>query len=512
MRVKGVWRRGVAGALATALLGLGLGAGSQAVAAALCTGGTPSDFNGDGVRDSVIADPDAPVSGKERAGLVHILLGGGKGVVEISQDTTNVADAPEAGDRFGFSLAVYDANKDGCSDLAVGIPYEDVGTVVDAGYVQVVFGSPTAVGSELPSKGFIQGETQPLGGGPETGDLLGYALGAGTSTTGFPYLAIGVPGEDGAAGTDMGLLGYVYGTSYSAVNVSQDSAGVWEEEEAYDRFGAAITATDQYFAVGAPGESVGTVTFAGGVQVFRPSINTDGVPDPLYGLHQERTVTVDDVTAETDDGFGTTLSMAPYRPSGTATVTDAILAIGAPGEDIGTVADAGAVRTYQIKSDGTVAVLNWIDQNTAGVDGDAEAGDYFGQRLAAVNTTTNVVSTTATMRLAVGAPGEESTAEAPEAGGVQLFSLLGAPGAEDTWIEPGAGIPSGPSPRTYAGISLGAGPSLLYVGLPYGPAAERAVHGFPWNAATGSTPTQTWKPGEGGIPAAGAVAFGATVR
>lgn len=505
------WRRGAAGALVTALLGLGLGSGgSQAVAAAACVAGTPSDFNGDGVRDTVIADPDATVSGKERAGLVHIVLGGGKGVVEISQATANVADGPEAGDRFGFSLAVYDANKDGCSDLAVGIPYEDVGTVKDAGYVQVVFGSAGAVGSEFPSKGFVQGPTQPLIDSPEADDWFGYALGAGTSTTGIPYLAIGIPGEDGSAGVDMGMLGYVYGTDYNAVNVTQNSTGMWEDAEPYDRFGASIAGTDRYFAVGVPGESTGTTGFAGGVHVFRPSINTDGIPDQYFGLRQDITVSGD--PGEADDQFGTALALAPYRPAGAATITDAILAVGVPGEDVGTNADAGTVHVYHVKSDGTIVQLNRIDQNTDGVDGDAEAGDYFGQRLAAVNTSTGVVSTAATMRLAVGVPGEESTTAAPEAGGVQLFSLLGAPGAADSWLEPGAGIPSGPSARTYAGISLGAGSSLLYVGVPYGPAAGRAVYGFPWNAASGSAPTQTWKPGEGGIPAAGAAAFGATVR
>ncbi|MCX4762130.1 VCBS repeat-containing protein [Streptomyces sp. NBC_01275] len=511
MPAKRAWRRGAAGALATALLGLGLGAGgSQAAAAVACTAGTPSDFNGDGVRDTAVADPDATVSGKERAGLVHIVLGGGKGVVEISQDTTNVGDAPEAGDRFGFSLAVYDADKDGCSDLAVGIPYEDVGTVKDAGYVQVIFGSTSAVGSELPSKDFVQGATQPLVDAPEADDWFGYALGAGTSTTGHPYLAIGIPGEDGTPGVDMGMLGYVYGTAYNAVNVTQDKVGMWEDAEPYDRFGASIAGTDRFFAVGVPGESTGTTAFAGGVHVFRPSINTDGIPDQFFGLRQDVTVSGD--PGEADDQYGAALALAPYRPSGAATFTDAILAVGVPGEDVENVADAGAVHVYHVKADGTVVQLNRIDQNVEGVDGDAEPGDYFGQRLAAANTATNVVSTATTMRLAVGVPGEESSADAPEAGGVQLFSLLGAPGAADSWIEPGNGIPSGPAARTYAGISLGASPSLLYVGLPYGPAAGRAVHGFPWNAATGSAPTQTWKPGEGGIPAAGAAAFGATVR
>ncbi|MER6961601.1 VCBS repeat-containing protein [Streptomyces sp. NPDC000618] len=506
------WRI-VAAGLMTALCGLGLGAaGTPAVAAVACTAGTSPDFNGDGVRDTAIADPDATVSGHARAGLVHVVLGGGKGVVEISQDTANVADAPEDGDQFGFSLAVYDANKDGCSDLAVGIPYEDVGTVKDAGYVQVIYGSTTAVGSEFNSRGFIQGETQPLGGGPETDDWLGYAVAAGTSTTGFPFLVIGVPGEDGAAGADIGVIGYVYGTDFQAASVGQDTTGVWEDAEPYDRFGASISATDRHFVVGAPGESIGTVGFAGGVVAFRPSINANGVPDPLFGMGQARTVgTNPDLAAQTDDRYGAALAMAPYRPSGAATITDSVLAVGVPGEDLGTTVDAGAVHVYHVKADGTVVLLNWVDQNVEGVEGDAEAGDFFGQELAAVNTTTNVVSTAATMRLAVGVPGEEATEEAPEAGGVQILPMIGAPGASDAWIEPGNGIPSGPSARTYAGIGLGSSPALLYVGVPYGPADGRAVHGFPWNATSGGAPTQTWKPGEGGIPAGGA-AFGTAVR
>ncbi|MFG2571394.1 VCBS repeat-containing protein [Streptomyces sp. NPDC048481] len=503
----------VAGAIAAALLLLGLTGGSTpAAAAAACTAGTSSDFNGDGVRDTAIADPDATVSGHERAGLVHIVLGGGKGVVEISQDTANVADAAETGDRFGFSLAVYDANKDGCSDLAVGIPYEDVGTVKDAGYVQVIYGSATAVGSEFNSRGFVQGENQPLGGGPEAEDWLGYAVAAGTSPTGFPFLVIGVPGEDGAAGADIGLFGYVYGTDYQAASVGQDTTGVWEEAEPYDRFGASIAATDRHFVVGAPGESLGTAAFAGGVVAFRPSINSNGVPDPLFGMGQARTVGSNpDLAAQTDDRYGAALAMAPYRPTGAATVTDSLLAVGVPGEDLGTTVDAGAVHVYHVKADGSVALLNWIDQNVEGVEGDAEAGDFFGQRLTAANTATNVVSTAATVRLAVGVPGEEAGEDAPEAGGVQILPMIGAPGASDAWIGPGDGIPSGPSARTYAGIGLGSSPALLYVGVPYGPAGGRAVHGFPWNVASGGAPTQTWKPGEGGIPA-GAGAFGAAVR
>ncbi|WP_367323093.1 VCBS repeat-containing protein [Streptomyces sp. HUAS ZL42] len=503
--------RAAAGALSLVLLVLGVGGGgTPAAAATACTGGVASDFNGDGIRDTAIADPLATVSGKDKAGAVHIVLGGGKGVTTLSQDTPNVSDAAEAGDQFGFSLAVYDANLDGCSDIAVGIPYEDVGTVKDAGLVHLVYGSTAGIGQGTSDLGFRQGSDGKLSNAYEEDDWVGYSVAAGLSTTGVPFLVIGIPGEDSSGITDMGFAAYVYGVSPSVSTVHQNSTGVWEDAEAYDHFGFAVAATDRYFTVSAPGESIGTVAFAGGVQVFKPSLNTDGIPDPLFGMGQGRTPGPDSA-AQTDDRYGSALAMAPYRPSGAATVTDSILAAGVPGEDLGTTVDAGAVHVYHIKADGTLALLNWIDQNVEGVEGDAEPGDFFGQRLAAVNTTTNVVSTATTMRVAVGAPGEESTEEAPEAGAVQILPLIGAPGASDAIVEPGNGIPSGPAPRTYAGISLGSSPSLLYVGVPYGPADGRAVHGFPWNAASGSAPTQTWKPGEGGIPAGGS-AFGATVR
>ncbi|WP_307663548.1 VCBS repeat-containing protein [Streptomyces sp. V1I1] len=398
----------VALAAVLSVLGQGAAVTPQAVAATACAG-AQSDFNGDGIRDVAIADPEATVSGKERAGLIRIVYGGGKGTFELSQDSPEVSDGAETGDQFGFSFAVYDANLDGCSDIAVGIPYEDINlvgnTIKDAGLVHLIYGSPAGIASGgQGSYGFRQGSDGKLGGGYEAEDWVGYAVAAGKSATGFPFLVIGVPGEDGAGGADMGMIHYVYGTAYDVASVSQDTTGVWEEAEAYDRFGASISATDRHFVVGAPGESIGAVESAGGVIAFRPSINSLGVPDPLFGMGQGRTPGPD-TAAQVDDRYGTSLATAPYRPASAATTTDSLLAVGVPGEDLSTTVDAGAVHLYHIKADGTVTLLKWIDQNQPGVEGDTEAGDFFGQRLAAVNTATNVVSTATTMRLAVGVPG-----------------------------------------------------------------------------------------------------------
>ncbi|MEO3974996.1 VCBS repeat-containing protein [Streptomyces sp. CAU 1734] len=508
----GAWRPGVAGLAMAALLSASLGAASarQAVAATTCAGGVDSDFNGDGLRDVAIADPEAPVGGKERAGLIRVVLGGDKGVVEVSQDTPNVSDGAETGDQFGFSFSAYDANLDGCSDLAVGIPFEDVGSVADAGLVHVIYGSPSGIGQGTPDRGLRQGTGGLLFEHSEAEDWVGYSVATTKSASGHPYLIIGVPGEDDDTKKDIGLVTAVWGVNLTAASATQDSAGVWETAEAYDRMGTTVAASGQMFVVGVPGESLDTDTNTGAVMAFRPSINANGIPDPVWGMGQDRDPG-SEISAETGDRFGSAIAIAPYRPAGAASATDYLLAVGAPGEDIATTVDAGAVVTYHVTAAGGVSILNWIDQNTADVEQESQAGDFFGQRLFAVNTSPTAVTTAATARLAIGVPGEESSDEHRDKGGVHIMPLLGPPGASDSWIDPGYGIPATPAPGQLTGMSLSGTRTILYVGMPYGPAADHGVHGFPWNVANGGAPTQTFKPGQGGIPA-GTTTFGAVVR
>ncbi|MGH2760703.1 MAG: FG-GAP repeat protein, partial [Actinomycetota bacterium] len=42
----------------------------------------------------------------------------------------------------GYSLGSGDFDGDGSLDVAVGVPHEDIGPVVDAGSAQIVYGSP----------------------------------------------------------------------------------------------------------------------------------------------------------------------------------------------------------------------------------------------------------------------------------------------------------------------------------------------------------------------------------
>ncbi|MFG2466394.1 FG-GAP repeat domain-containing protein [Streptomyces canus] len=509
-----MWRRAAGVVVASALLSWGLGSGvTPAVAAVACPSGVESDFNGDGVRDTAIADPEATVDGVAKAGAVHVVYGGGKGSVTVSQAPENIPGAPESGDRYGFSLAVYDADLDGCSDLVVGTPYEDLGTVPDAGFVQVVYGATAGLGSGKAVKEFLQGTDKPLAGAAEAEDWVGYAVEAGKTSAGTPFLLIGSPGESVGTVEDAGCFYYVSGTAQTVAGVSQntETAGaVPGGAERDDRYGASLAATSTHFAVGSPGESIGTTAFAGGVGYFS-HVLTSGSPKPLGGLGQDQDDSLVKGTEEVGDQFGDALAMVPYRPSGATSTTESLLVVGVPGEDLLTTVDAGAVQVFRLTASGTFSQLAWIDQNNENVGEAAEAGDLFGKRLTAVNTSPNATSTAATTKVAVGVPGEESSEEYHDKGGVQIFPLVGAPGASDQWIDPGYGIPGTPASRMLAGLSLAATPSLLYVGAPYGPAGGHAVYGFPWTTASGEAPTQTIKPGENGIPATD-VAFGAAVR
>ncbi len=507
------WRRGAVAVSLGLLLAEGVETGATPAAAAVaCPSGTESDFNGDGVRDTAIADPEATVDGVQRAGVVHVVYGGGKGTLTLSQALDSIPGAPEEGDRFGHSLAVYDADLDGCSDLVVGIPYEDMGTVPDAGNVHLIYGSTSGLNAGTKAvKEFYQGTDKPLGGGQENEDWVGYAVVAGKTSAGTPYLIIGVPGESIGDLEKAGGFHYISGTAQTMAFVHQNTdvgGAVFGNAEQDDRFGSTLAATPTHFAVGSPGESLSARSFAGGVGFFNHTL-TSNFPKPLGALGQDQEVIFG--AAEVGDQFGAALAMVPYRASGATSTTESLLAVGVPGEDLSTTVDAGAVQVFKLAAGGTFTETAWIDQNTADVDQDAEAGDFFGKRLAAVNSSPNATSTATTTRLAIGVPGEESAEEYAEEGGVQIVPLVGAPGASDSWIAPGTGVGPTSAPRMLAGISLAATPSLLQVGVPYGPAEARAVYGFPWNVGSGGAPTQTIKPGVGGVPANG-VAFGAIVR
>ncbi len=92
----------------------------------------------------------------------------------INQNTSGVPGGAESGDYFGFSVALGDASGDGRADLAIGVPLEDIGTAVDAGYVTVVPGASAGLNLAA-SKAYQQG-TGGVPGPAAAGNQFGWAL------------------------------------------------------------------------------------------------------------------------------------------------------------------------------------------------------------------------------------------------------------------------------------------------------------------------------------------------
>ncbi len=99
--------------------------------------------------------------------------------VGMSPGASGLADSGIAAEAAAGSLQA-DFNNDGFADLAVGVPFEDVGDIIDAGAVNVLYGTAaglTGSGSQL----FTQ-NSPGIGSAAEQFDLFGDALTAGDST------------------------------------------------------------------------------------------------------------------------------------------------------------------------------------------------------------------------------------------------------------------------------------------------------------------------------------------
>ena len=112
-----------------------------------------------------------------------------------NQDSPGLLGGAEARDFFGTAVAAGDFENDGYDDLAIGIYKEDIGAIVDAGAVQVLYGGASglsATGNQL----WFQ-NSPGIKDGSETGDSFGRSLAGGDfDGDGYGDLAIGVAGED----------------------------------------------------------------------------------------------------------------------------------------------------------------------------------------------------------------------------------------------------------------------------------------------------------------------------
>lgn len=377
-------------ALMIAAVGPGIGGASAARSSGTASPRT-SDFNGDGYADLVLAAPLESVNGDEAAGAVNVVYGSSGGLTAAndqiwSQDTFGILDGAEIGDFFGSHLAVGDFDADGYGDLAVGAYAEDVGAVIDAGAVNVLYGSEaglTAAGTQLWTQ-----DTPRIPNFAEEGDEFSAGLGAGDfNGDGFADLAIGARGERFGAAMIAGavhvLLGSPEGLMAGRNQLwSQDSDGIEDAAEPSDRFGAFLAAGDidgdsyEDLAIGVVGEDLGTfpdpgfVPDTGAVNVLYGSATGLSALDDQF-WHQDSPGILG--VAEGEDLLGG-VALGDFNADGFAD-----LAVDAFNEGIASADAAGSVNVIFGSPAGLTSEGNeFWSENSPNVADVPEAGDRFG--------------------------------------------------------------------------------------------------------------------------------------
>jgi disulfide bond formation protein DsbB len=351
------------------------------------------DFNGDGHADLAVGVPEETVLSVPMAGAVNVLYGSAAGLSVSGnqwwhQTSPGILGSAEEGDEFGGALAAGDFNGDGHVDLAVGVPYEDVGSVERAGAVNILYGSAaglSATGNQL----WHQGLTDLWPGYVRALTKFGFALAAGDfNGDSHDDLAVGVPSADlFPVVEDVGAVVILYGSTAGLTATGnqgwhQDSPNILDWAEEYDDFGYALAAGyfdgDGYadLAVGVRLEDVDSVSAAGAVNVlYGSSAGLSATGNQFW--HQDSPDIVGVV--EAGDTFGSALAAGDFNGDERDD-----LAVGAPQEDVDSVSAAGAVNIVYGSAAGLSAYGNQVwHQDSPDILDVAETDDWFGAALAA---------------------------------------------------------------------------------------------------------------------------------
>lgn len=342
------------------------------------------DFNGDCFDDLAVGVPGTIVAGGAGAGVVQIFYGSVDGPSTADdtiwhRDTPDMVEAPAAGDGFGAALAAGDFDQDGFDDLAVGVPGDNVGAIVDAGSVQVLYGS--AAGFDLTRDLALHRSWATIGGTATTSDAFGYVLTAGDfNCDGFDDLGVSSKEKVGlvsGAGAVHVIPGRWDGIAMTNdVVLTKDSPLVDGSPLANGWFGKALVAgnIDDDFLISecddlvvASNATIGGAVGAGDVNLFM------GDPSgPVAATVDQWSQDNLDGSPDAGDAFGTSLALGEFD-------NDANLDLA-----VGVMEDSGEGAIHVVT--GTATGLTTTDQQlwtraSPGIGGVITSDDEFGHHL-----------------------------------------------------------------------------------------------------------------------------------
>ncbi|WP_181764580.1 FG-GAP-like repeat-containing protein, partial [Streptomyces albidus (ex Kaewkla and Franco 2022)] len=396
-------------------------------AAAKAAAGKTADVDGDGFEDLTVGAPEATVKGHAKAGYGSLTFGSKSGMSVgrhqgFTQSRPGVPGTPEAGDKFGSSIAAGDMDGDGYADVVVGASGEAIGDVKGAGSVTIIFGSATGLSSKAiafhaPSVNAREGFGRRLSLGDFNKDgLQDLATVEGTKidvvhgaknlrSTPTPKIKAYTP-PGGGAGTGRFSAGDVDGDGYA------DLVTVAYFDDPADEGTLGVLRGSKDGLDGALGKGIG-LPFAGYNAVVG-DVNGDGKDDVVIDTgfsdgpddHQLRTF------PGTTDGLDAAGAVAWQGEPQNGTAEE-LADIDGDGFDDVLIADSSAPDSDGINNAGALSVVrgskSWLTEtgaqnislDTEGVMGVAEGNDQFGSALAPAD-----FNGDGTADLAVGAQGK----------------------------------------------------------------------------------------------------------
>lgn len=413
------------------------------------------DYDGNGFDDVLIGAPGATVSGATGAGYVTVQYSASGGLSTtkksiLHQNTSGVPGGAEAGDGFGGAVASGDLDNDGYDDAIVGIPGEDLAGLSNTGGAVVFWGSPTGLhgadstwlenpdhvraganfGRAIEAARYFAPDPANPNANPrdsiavlENDTLLFFTVPPGAATpqlkradkevqalkvgqleTGLALRSLSHGNYNEDSWADLAISGVTTGDR-PGIGATQVLHGTPDVEALGDggafEGGPAVVSSDfnhdgqDDLAIGDTG--VGS-RVGGSVSVYLGRGDLSGLaPTPAQTWTQDSPGVPG--TAEAGDRWGAEMSSGDTNGDG---MPD--LAIGAPGEDIGSVSDAGAVWTLRGAPGGLTATgARSFDQNHPDIPGGAEASDRWGGQVRLIDADKDGL-----FGLLAAAPGENS--------------------------------------------------------------------------------------------------------